>query len=165
MPKFTFNLQAALSQRKAIEQQKMLVVAELERARLALEDRLRNINTRVTEEREELRAQLAGSVANTTTGGGLVDLRGVRFQTNAALTTHVHAQQLVLQLAGVHKRIEKARADLLEATTRRKAVETLRERRYEAWKEEEKRKETAALDDIAGILTSRADEDQYAARP
>ncbi len=157
MPKFTFNLQAALAQRKAIEQQKMLIVADLERARLALEDRLRNMNTRVTEEREELRAQLAGGAA-AGGRGGLVDLRGVRFQTNAALTMHVHAQQLVLQLAGVHKRIDKARQDLLEATTRRKAVETLRERRYEAWKTDEKRKETAALDDIAGILVSRADE-------
>lgn len=160
MPKFFFNLQAALAQRKTLEQQKMLVVADLERARLALEDRLRNMNTRVTEEREELRTQLAGNASS----GGLVDLRGVRFQTNAALTTHVHAQQLVLQLAGVHKRIDKARKDLLEATTRRKAVETLRERRYEAWKDEQKRKETATLDDIAGILTSRADEEESALR-
>lgn len=156
MPKFVFNLQAALAQRKAIEQQKMLIVADIERSRLALEDRLRSMHSRSGDEREELRAQLAGSASS----GGLVDLRGVRFQSNAALTTHFHAQQLVLQLAGLHKRLENARKDLLEATTRRKAVETLRERRFEAWKDEEKRKETASLDDIAGILTSRADE-QY----
>jgi flagellar export protein FliJ len=42
-----------------------------------------------------------------------------------------------------------ARRDLLEATTRRKAVETLKERRWEAWRDEQRRIDARAMDEIA----------------
>ncbi len=145
MAKFVFELEAVLKQRRAIERERMVALAEVERARIALEDRLRAMHERGVEERAELGAQLGGRLA----GGGVIDLRGVRFQTTAALKTRAHAQQLALQLAGVHKRIEVARRDLLEATTRRKAVETLKERRWEAWRDEQRRIDARAMDEIA----------------
>lgn len=139
-----------MKQRRAIERERMVALAEVERARIALEDRLRAMHERGVEERAELSQQLGAKVGGGLGQfGGLIDLRGVRFQTTASLKTRAHAQQLALQLAGVHKRIESARRDLLEATTRRKAVETLKERRWEAWRDEQRRMDARAMDEIA----------------
>ena len=77
------------------------------------------------------------------------DMRGVRFQAGAATRLIASAQRAVLELAGVHKRLEAARAVLLEATKRRKAVELLKERRFEEWQQEQARREAAATDEIA----------------
>lgn len=148
MAKFVFELEAVLKQRRAIERERMVALAEVERARIALEQRLRAIHERSLEERAELSGQLASH--------GVIDLRGVRFQTTAALKTRAYAQQLALQLAGVHKRIEVARRDLLEATMRRKAVETLKERRWEAWRDEQRRIDARAMDEIATMRAGAA---------
>jgi len=145
--KFIFELEAVLTQRKAVERERMVALSEVERARLALEDRLRALHAKVQEERLEWSQQLAG--------GTVIDLRGVRFQTTAALKTQAHAHQIVLQLAGIHKRLEQARAALLEAATRRKAVETLRERRMEAWKDEQRRLDARAMDEIGTMRAAR----------
>ena len=80
MAKFVFELEAVLKQRRAIERERRVALAEVERARIALEDRLRAMHERGVEERAELGAQLGGRLA----GGGVIDLRGVRFQTTAA---------------------------------------------------------------------------------
>jgi flagellar export protein FliJ len=154
MARFVFELEAVLKQRRAIERERMVALAEVERARIALEDRLRAMHERGVEERAELSQQLGGQSGRGS--GGLIDLRGVRFQTTAALKTRAHAQQLALQLAGVHKRIESARRELLEATTRRKGVETLKERRWEAWREEQRRLDARAMDEIATMRAGAA---------
>lgn len=67
-------------------------------------------------------------------------------------------QHSVIQLAGVHQRLEASRLELVEATTRRKAVEVLKERRHEQWKSEEKRRENAASDELAVMGAARQGE-------
>ena len=59
------------------------------------------------------------------------------------------------QLAGVHKRLEAARARLLEAVRERRAIERLRERRYEAWLDNLTRRETAELNEIGAVVAAR----------
>lgn len=81
MAKFVFNLEAVRKQRTALEKQRMVAVAELERERLTLEDRIRAAHESVEAERLELREQLSGMREGE---GRLVDLRGVRFQAGAA---------------------------------------------------------------------------------
>jgi flagellar export protein FliJ len=67
------------------------------------------------------------------------------------------AQRIVLELAGVHKRLEAARAELIEATKQRRAVELLRDRRFAEWRNAENKRETAAIDELAVIAAARKD--------
>ena len=83
------------------------------------------------------------------------DMRAVRLQAGASLRLLGRAHHGALQLAGVLARLANARRDLMEATTRRKAVETLRERRWHAWKTTLDRREAAALDELNVMSASR----------
>lgn len=153
MAKFIFQLESVLKQRRAVERERQLIVAAAERERVTLEDQIRGYQAEISRERDELRDQLAGR-----TESALLDLRGVRFQVSSTLRIMTLAQQAVLKLAGVHRRIEAARAQLLEATTARKAVEKLRERRLEDWRDEQRKIEAAALDELAVMAASRRSE-------
>jgi flagellar protein FliJ len=146
MAKFVFNLEAVRKQRSALEKQRMVAVAEIERERLVLEGRIRAAHESVEAERLELREQLSGLREGE---GRLVDLRGVRFQAGAAVVLRARTQQLVLQLAGLHKRLDNAREGLREAVAARKAVDVLRDKRFEEWRRELARREAMALDELA----------------
>lgn len=160
MPRFRFNLQAVLRQRQAIERQKQLVVASIEQQRLALEDEIRAYQASLSREKADLRDAL--SRERTADYGHGVDLRGVRMQANAALHVVAKAQQAVLRLAAVHKKLDAARLELLGATKARKGVEILRERRFEAWKDEERRREAGEMDELAVMRAARAEASEMA---
>lgn len=151
MARFVFELEAVLKQRLAVEREKQLAVAGLERERAELEDAIRGMQRDLTQEKQELRDQLAAEKGRSTT----LDLRGVRFQAGAALRLITLAQRAVLRLAGVHRKIDAARLELLQAATRRKAVEALKERRFEEWKNEEKRREAGAADELNVMFAAR----------
>lgn len=153
MARFRFNLQAVLKQRLALERQKQLRVAALEQQRLALEDEIRAHQATLQREKADLREALSRERTADYENG--VDLRGVRLQANAALHVVAKAQQAVLRLAAVHQRLDAARLDLLAATKARKGVETLRDRRFEAWRSEEKRQESNVLDELAVMRAAR----------
>lgn len=138
MAKFRFELQAVLDLRERVERDRQIVVAELEAQRVALEGVIRNCQDDLVQERATLRTMLQES-----------DLRSARQQYAVAGRLTVRAQRAVLELAGVHKRLEAARAALLEASRQRKAVELLRERRYDEWKQAREKAEAAALDELA----------------
>ncbi len=137
MARFRFELQAVLDQRERIEQARQKVVAELEAQRVGLEDVIRRCQENLVRERQEMKAMLEAA-----------DLRGVRFQAAAAGRLTVTAQRAVLELAGVHKRLEAARLSLLEASRSKRAVELLKERRFEEWKYAQNKVEAAALDEL-----------------
>jgi flagellar export protein FliJ len=146
MARFVFEFEAVLKQRLADEREKQLAMAVVERQRLAIEAQLRGTQGEIEQEKESLRTAL---------GSGAVDLPAVRQQAGAALGRVKRAQQLVLKLAGVHKALDAARMELLLATTKRKAMETLRDRRLEAWKAELSRKEAGELDEITIMRAAR----------
>ena len=79
----------------------------------------------------------------------------LRLAANASLHVVRKAQQIVLQLAGVHRRLDLARAQLIEAAKRRRAMELLRDRRFAQFKAAENKAETAALDELAGFAAAR----------
>ncbi len=125
----------------------VLVLLLLFSSRMSLEDELRAIQRAIMMEKQELRDQLSA-------GPTSLDLRGVRFQAGASLRLATRAQQVVLRLAGAHKRLADARAQLLEAAKARKAVELLREKQFEEFTTEQKRREFASLDDLM-VMRSR----------
>lgn len=146
MPKFVFQLEAVLKQRAAVERTRQLAVAAVEQERAAAEDELRQCQAGIDRERALMRDMLAPAADGSSRA---VDLRGVRMQAASSLSLVGRVSRGAFRLAGVHRRLDAARAELLKATTARKAVETLRERRYEEWVAEQKKKEAAALDELA----------------
>lgn len=142
MARFQFQLQPVLEHRIAIERERMRTLGELERDRLRLEGRLRELRNAAATERDDLRAALAAH-------SGPVDLTRVRLQAHAGFRCANEEHRVVLALAGVLERITRARQLLLEATTRRKGVELLKDRRLTEWRDEQNRREDAMLDEIA----------------
>ena len=145
MARFHFNLQPVLEQRERIEQDRKLMVARLESERGLLERQLREYQGAISAQKGDLRASM---VAREGASFAVVDPARLRVQAHASLTMQVRAQRVVLQLAGVHKRLEAARRSLALAARDRRAVEVLRERRFARWKAEQAHKEAAAVDEI-----------------
>jgi flagellar FliJ protein len=148
MAKFRFKLEAVLRHRTMIEQQKQRAVAGLEAERLRLEAFIRDCQRGVELERAELRARL-----------GAADLHGARLQSGAAMRFIARAQRAALELAGALKRLAAAREELLFAARRRKAVEMLKERRFDEWRSDLARRELAAVDELAVMAAGRKEAD------
>jgi flagellar protein FliJ len=149
MPRFRFQLQPVLDQRHRVEEQIMLEVATLERERLSVESRLKDLQSRIIASKHDLRSRLQFSTSPEDRRVAILD---VRLQANASLHLAAQAQRVAIELAGAYQRVEAARRRLLQATTARKAVETLKDRRHSEWKHEQSRREFVQLDEI---LTSR----------
>lgn len=139
MAKFVFRLEPLLTARRRAEQDARRVVAGLERQRIGLEEELRRHQREISSSKNQVRGTLTG----------VLDMRSLRQGAGATLHVIRKAQQLVLRLAGVGQRMESARADFLEAMTRRRAIELLREKRFDQWKTALSKAETAALDELA----------------
>jgi flagellar export protein FliJ len=152
--RFVFNLEAVLDRRTALEETERRKVAELERERLALEDRIRAFQRAIGAARQDLRAELDSAGARGAPARP-VSLHAVRMQAGASLHLVTRAQQSVLQLAGVHRRLDTARLDLLKAAADRKAVELLKSKRFEEWKIACARAEARENDEIGVLQYSR----------
>ncbi|MEO0483596.1 MAG: flagellar FliJ family protein [Planctomycetota bacterium] len=163
MAGFVFELEAVLEQRRREEETHQRAVAELERERIALEDEIAERRERIRAEHEALRTEL-GRVregeADTVFGG--VNVSDLRLQAHASLTEIARAEASVRTLAGLCERLDTARLGLLEAMTRRRALEVLRERWYEAWKLEGVRRENADADDLTVLRAGRDAEERAA---
>jgi flagellar FliJ protein len=162
MPRgFRFNLQPVLDQRERIEEAKRLIVAELERERIRIEDRLRGYQRAIVAAKQDLSRQLGAQQARIAAPDAAerISVESVRMQAGASLRLVAQAQQTVLELAGLHKRLDAARLDLLDAATQKKAVELLREKRHEEWKQEQRRKENAELDEMTVMRHVRRDDE------
>lgn len=150
MPKFRFQLEPVLDMRKRAEQDHQLRVAALERERLAIEDKLRACQQSLITARLDMRSRLGGSgTPGADSPGGRVNVQELRMQATSSLHTAAQAQRIAIELAGAYKRLELARAELLKAATARKAVELLREKRYQEWRQEQEKKDTLRVDEAA----------------
>jgi len=145
MPRFTFQLEPLLAARRRAEEALQRDVADLHRQRLDLEGRIRRRQQAIRQGKQELRGGLVGPLR-------MSDLRG---HAGSTLRMMRDAQKVVLELAGVHRRLEAARVRLVEAVRRRRAIELLRERRHELWRTALNRAETVAMDELAVIAAAR----------
>ncbi|MEK6701262.1 MAG: flagellar FliJ family protein [Planctomycetota bacterium] len=150
MAKFAFNLEGVLKQRAAVERTRQLAVAVIEHERLLAEDEIRGHQRDFESRRSEVRQMLAP--------GAPVDFRDVRMQAGSTLHVLSNTSRSALKLAGVHNRLAISRGELLRATTARKAVEKLKERRFEEWRIDQKRREAAAVDELSVIRGNRSQE-------
>ncbi|HYD01223.1 MAG TPA: hypothetical protein VEB22_08360 [Phycisphaerales bacterium] len=146
MAKFVFSLEAALEQRRRVERERQLVVARIEQSRVRLEERVKTVQARLVQERDDMRSLLGP--AGVGAAPGRVSVSAVRLQATAGLHGLAELRTLAVELAGVLKRLEAARAQLTAAAVARKAVEKLREQQLARWKAERDRRESAELDDL-----------------
>lgn len=63
------------------------------------------------------------------------------------------------ELRAVGEQLERARAALVEASSRRKVVEKLRDRKREAWQREIERREDRELDELGQVYSQRGGEE------
>lgn len=147
--RFAFKLEPLLEHRRRIERDHRVAVASIEAERAAIESEMRDLGARADRSRAGLRDALAP-------GGGAVDAHAARWQAASAMSLDARARQLAVKLAGVLKRLEAARVLLVDASKDRRAVERLRERRYEAFCAEVARGEAATLDDMNSARSARA---------
>jgi len=138
---FRFNLQSLLDHRKRLEGEKQRALAVLERRRLDIEAHIRAMQQRIIDNKSELGRNLVGTV----------DTAAIRSQAAMSMQLDARTRRLVVILAEVYRRSEHARGELLHARTRSKAIERLRDRRYELWKREQRKRETAAIDDLTTV--------------
>lgn len=141
MPRFRFNLEPLLEHRKRIERDKQRALATVERRRMEIENHIRAMQQRIADNKAEIGRGLTGRV----------DTAAIRSQAAMSMQLDAQTRRLALVLAEVYRRLEQARADLLEARTRAKAIERLRDRRYEEWKRRLSKREAAELDDLTTV--------------
>lgn len=149
MATFHFKLQALLAARLRAEDVAKRGVGELEVGRRRLEDSLRNRQGLLGASKSSVRAGLVGSV----------NAMALRMQANLSLSVMRDAQRTVLELVGIHRQLEQARSVLIKATQSRRAIELVREKRFAAWRLDEKRCEQREMDELATQRASRAREE------
>lgn len=145
MAKFVFRLEPLLTVRRRAEDDARRAVAVLQRERLKLEAELRRRQQDIVAGKDRLRGTLTGRL----------DMGVLRLGAGSTLNVIRQAQQLALKLAGLGKRMESVRQVFLEARVRRRAIELLRERRFDQWKAALEKAETAALDELAVSAAAR----------
>ncbi len=139
MAKFKFELEPVLTQRRTRERECRRQLADTLRQRLDLHGKLREMQATITDSKRNLSNGLQGAV----------DLDRIAGFAQYSGQVTQRARGFVLQLAGVEKQIEAARARLIESTRERKALEALRDQRFAQWKKRIERKEAAELDELA----------------
>jgi len=153
--KFRFNLEHVLEQRQRAERDAQIAFAAIDRERVAIENQIRGFQQHIVGFKRDLRGALGGA-GDSGEGASPITLADVRLQAGASLMVMGKAQSAVLELAGVHRRLEDARAALLDAARGRQAVELLKEHRFEQWKTDQARREAMELDDLATMRHGRS---------
>ena len=140
MAQFKFSLQTVLRQRELIEQDRQRALAAVQRVYNELETDLRRMDEAARAATQDLRDNhLIGSIS--------VDYLAAHRRFSLAMQRKALAH--AGRMSEVKKKVDAARAALIEAAKDRKAMEKLRDRRLEDWTEDQNRREAAANDEIA----------------
>ncbi|MEM9083852.1 MAG: flagellar export protein FliJ [Planctomycetota bacterium] len=149
---FRFKLDPLLELREREERDAQLALAAVQAEADEIEAEITGAQRAINQLKEDLRSVI---------GVGPVQVRQVGRQAAATLTKRARTQENALRLAEVYRRVEAARGLLVEAAQRRRAVELLKERRLEAFRRAEMKRENEELDDLAArAFRRRRDEDQ-----
>ena len=140
MAKFVFKLEAVLRQRKHVEGERQRALAIVQAQMAQLQSELRAVNETVQTSTTDLRE-------NRLTGR--LDLHFLAAHRRFTLATQRKAMNLVQKMALVQRSVDEAQQALVEAMKQRKAIEKLREKHEQRWREDLARKEANRLDEVA----------------
>lgn len=144
MPKFVFQLDGVLRQRKYVEQQKQRVYAERQALLTQMEIELRQLNEQVQVTNEQVRQ-------NHLTG--TLDMGFLAAHRRFLIAMQRQALGLVQKMAQAKQRVEEARLELAEAAKHRKVIEKLREKHFDRWRAALKNRELTEQDEIGMQLS------------
>lgn len=139
MARFRFKYEAVLKQRQAAEDQAQRELAKHMRHRNILRDQLARMQQTMRDSKQQLSEGLVGQV----------DVERIREFARYSGQVTLQARQALEQLAQIEQRLETARTELTEAMRQRKAMEVLRDKQYQQWLAEQRRRETVELDELA----------------
>lgn len=139
--RFVFKLKAVLELRERAERDRKIAVADLQRQMQQTIERAHAIQHDMVVTRHAIRTDL--------TPGASIPLNDVRMRATGSLSSMVELQRLALHAAGLQQKLAGARAELAQATMKRKAVEILREKGLAAFNAERNRREASEMDDLA----------------
>jgi flagellar export protein FliJ len=148
MARFLFRFAPVLRQRELAERDAQTAMAQVERERLACQDRILALQQQYAAERNATRSILTFSV---------IPSDDLRLQAAASHAIIRRIEHEAVALSGIAARHEKARRHLAHAAMRRRAMEILRDRAHEAWKHEQFRREAMITDDIVTAMASRSE--------
>ena len=138
MAQFRFNLEGLLRQRAVVEQQRQRELAEVQVIYTQAEAELRALDAEVNETSEDVkRNRLMGRL-------DLMFLAGHR-RYMAAMQRK--AIEIATRMAEIKLKVDAAQFALSLAARERKVLEKLRDKQFEAWRDEQSRKEAADLDE------------------
>jgi flagellar FliJ protein len=140
MPKFVFKLEGVLKQRKHAERQRLLELGVIQKDMTRLQENLRTLDQTVRDAEKDLRE-------NRMTGK--LDLAFLAAHRRFAFSMQRKAMALAEQMAGVKIKVDEAQKKLTDAVKRRKAIEKLREKQLERWREDLARAEIHEMDEVA----------------
>ncbi len=143
MPKFVFNLQAVLRQRKGIEQQRQRELGEANGELRDVEAEVEGLNGAVRDVTQDMRDRLVGKL----------DMNFLVAHRRFMLGMQRKGTALVQRLIEAQKKVEEARALLAEAARQRRVLEKMRERHFEQWKANLSAKEATEMDEIGMQLS------------
>lgn len=147
--RFQFRLATLLRMRRTARDQCRAQLAEAYRADELIQHRWEQMGQQLALLRRECRAVITP---------GPVDLDRVVEAQRFELALRAQQRQLELKRQAVAAEIERRRHILLEATRRVRVLEQLRRRQAERHRQEEARRETNELDEVAAARVGRAEE-------
>jgi flagellar biosynthesis chaperone FliJ len=147
MGNFTFKLSPVLKKLVRQERACQLAVITLERNRMQLENHIRKCKIQMDDELSGLRNQLIGKA----------NIQMARFQAHATTKLIHRTDELVCKLAGVLAELKMARTNLIDASSRRCAIELLFDRKLREWQKLCLTKEQMELDEMTSTRCFRSD--------
>ncbi len=139
MATFFFKLESVLEHRQRTEDQRQRELAQLLREKMILERQLGSMQEDISQDKRAMAGSLVGAV----------DVSRIRQHAVHNMQVAQRAQQIAVRLLGLHRQVEQGRIKLTAAMRARKAIELLRDRQRARWDLQERRRETAELDEIA----------------
>jgi len=148
MPRFIFKLEGVFRLRKQVERQRQRDVAIVQAQARQTEQELRALNDAMKTSTEQVR---------TTQLIGKLDMTFLAAHRRYLAAKQRKGQLLVQKLAVQQRQVDAARLLLAEAAKARKAIEKLKERRWQQWMEEQAKREIAELDEVSQQMAFAAE--------
>jgi len=140
MAKFKYRMATLLRLRESARDERRIQLAQAYRA----EEMLRSRQQQVAEELVALAGRIRAAA-----GPGAVDVDRLLDAQRFELVLKARQQQLAAQQEQIRAETQRRRQALVEANREVQVLEKLRERQFQRWRDEENRRETRRLDEVA----------------
>jgi flagellar FliJ protein len=137
MRRFAFSLERVLELRRHTEREWELKLAEVTSRVVGVQQEMQRLDTQRTETR------------NTRVYAGRVDMEALHSREEYVVAITRRYTELENRLVALEQEREKVRAGYIEASSARKALDKLRERRSDEYYKEAQKEEERAIDDIS----------------